>query len=77
MNKQRREEISNLISEIEGLKDKAEQIASEEREYYDNMPENMQQGDKGQAADEAAGYLEEVSDSLQEAIDKLDRAVSQ
>jgi hypothetical protein len=38
--------FSDLKSEFETLKD-------EEQEYYDNMPESLQSGDKGDAATEA------------------------
>jgi flagellar biosynthesis chaperone FliJ len=73
VNKDRRKEIDKAIVALESIKgamDEAkslvESCASEEREYYDNMNENLQQGDKGSQADNAATQLEEVSSSLEE-----------
>lgn len=72
MNKDRRKEISKivgLLQEISVKLDEAklivEQVAQEEREFYDNMPENMQSGDNGQKADQAASDLEEVQSTLE------------
>lgn len=71
MNNERRKEIKLAISLLEAVKDKladAQNIVETERdgerEYYDNMPENLQQGDRGQAADAAADALGEVFDAL-------------
>jgi chromosome segregation ATPase len=59
-------DFGSLQSEIEGLKD-------EEQEYYDNMPESLQGGDKGQAAEEAVGYLESAYDKLGEINDAFEK----
>lgn len=75
MNKDRRKKISDLISAMEDLKEQADNIASEEREYYDNMPENMQSGDKGQTASDAADALESAVTDLESAIDNLNNAL--
>lgn len=56
--------IEKFKSDFEELKSIVEAAASEEREYYDNMPENMQNGDKGQQADTAAEALEDVQSTL-------------
>lgn len=49
-----------MYSEIEALKD-------EEQEYFDNMPESLPGGEKGDAAQESV-------DELQEALDSIDSA---
>lgn len=73
MNEARRKELSKaigLIQEIGPKLDEAKSIiescATEERDYYDNMHENLQQGDKGSQADNAATQLEEVQSTLEE-----------
>lgn len=73
MNAARRKEIGKAIGLLQTLsatldevKSLVEGLASEEREYYDNMHENLQGGDKGQAADNAATQLEEIQSSLEE-----------
>lgn len=45
--------LDDAFSEVENL-------ADEMRSWYDNMPENLQQGDKGCRVDEAASALENV-----------------
>jgi division protein CdvB (Snf7/Vps24/ESCRT-III family) len=68
MNAARRKELGQAIdlivkiaSDFEELKRIVDDAATEERDYYDNMPENMQSGDKGTTADDAASVLEEVN----------------
>jgi hypothetical protein len=46
--------VSQALGEIESL-------AEELRSWFDNMPESFQQADKGQAIDEAAQALEDIS----------------
>jgi len=86
MNTARRKEIARIIDLIAKIKDDFEEardavetVASEERDYYDNMSANLQGGDKGTAASEAADELEEahrvLSDvDLDDLISKLDNA---
>lgn len=74
MNNARRKEISDAISELEGLKEKIENIRDAEQEYYDNMPEGLQQGDKGTAADNAISELSSAVDAIDEIISNLDNA---
>jgi hypothetical protein len=42
MNKSRRQEIESAKELLEQAKEIIESCQSEEQEYYDNMPENMQ-----------------------------------
>lgn len=79
MNNKRRKQIDKAMSDLESirnvytafraavddLQEAIESVQSDEREYFDNMPESLQGGDKGQAAEAAC-------DKLQEAIDELD-----
>lgn len=73
MNKDRRKAIGeavDLLNKLEQDLARAKEIigdaASAEREFYDNMPENMQSGDKGQQADNAASQLEEAQSTLED-----------
>lgn len=81
MNKERRKAIEAMAAKIEELKSQLEgldvsDLRDEEQDYFDNMPESLQGGDKGQAAEAAAEALTEAIDSLQEAVDALDSAVN-
>lgn len=50
MNKERRKAISDLVDRVEELKAEVESLMNEEQEYYDNMPESIQNGEKGDTA---------------------------
>ena len=47
MNKQRRQQPNELAEKIRALKDEVETLRDEEQDYYDNMPESFQNGEKG------------------------------
>lgn len=84
MNKDRRKRISaidtatikakadELKSLIESAKEEYEGIRDEEQDYYDNMPENVQGGEKGDLAQEAIDTLDTIINALEEATDPLD-----
>lgn len=72
MNKDRRKAIAALIVELEALQGKREDILGqidtlidEEQEYYDNMPESFQNGEKGSAAEAARDALQNAYDELE------------
>lgn len=71
MNKGRRKELdavkemlSTINGQIESAKELLEGIMGEEQDYHDNMPESVQQGSKGEKAQEAITALQEAIDSL-------------
>lgn len=74
MNKQRRKEIDRIADELRNIHSLLEDLQNEEQEYLDNMPENMQQGDRGQQAEEAISALEDAVSSIDEAISRLEDA---
>lgn len=74
MNAARRKSLAELAGKITDLVSEVETFRDEEQEYYDNMPENMQGGDKGQAAESAVAALDEASNSLNEAVSQIEEA---
>lgn len=64
MNKNRRIEIARAVAMIEEAKEILENCSAEEQEYYDNMPESLQGGDKGQSAQSNVSLLDEVAGTL-------------
>ena len=73
MNKERRKIIARaaaLLAEVASPLEQAitllEQAAIDEREYFDNMPENLQSSERGEAASSAADELEEILSTLQD-----------
>ena len=72
MNNQRRKDIDaalKLVADaraaIDALREAIEPIKEEEQEYYDNMPESLQGGEKGEAAQAAIDALENAMSDLE------------
>lgn len=72
MNNERRERIRKVISTLEDLNNEIQEILSEEQDAYDNMPESFQNGERGDAAQNAISNLE--SASLDDVISYLESA---
>ena len=68
MNAQRRKQLNAAIAKIEEAKIDIESLQSEEQEAFDNMPESIQCGDRGQA-------MEQTADALQQAVDELENTL--
>lgn len=66
MNKQRRKEIARAQALIAEARSILETCQSDEQDYYDNMPEAFQNGEKGEKAQSYADRLQEFVDSLEE-----------
>ncbi len=75
MNKYRRTGIRNIILKLEELKDDIEALLDEEQEYYDNMPENLQYGERGENSQSAIDSLEEAICNVDDCISNLEEAV--
>lgn len=71
MNKDRRGRIQAILDEIDTLRSSLSDIADEEQEAFDNLPEGLQGAERGQAIESCAEGLQEAVDSLQEAVDRL------
>ncbi len=83
MNKQRRRiiyEINTRLEavqgEMESLLDDIQAVIDEETEYRDNIPENMQSGERYEMADSACDSLQSAYDTLESAKDNLDDVTS-
>lgn len=75
MNAARRKAIRNIAETLESLRDQIEELSAENQEYYDNMPESLRGGDKGEAAQSAIEALGSARDSTDDAIRFLSEAV--
>lgn len=71
MNISRRAEISRLITRLEDLSgevsditDEISSVMDEEGEYLSNMPESLQQSERGQTAEAAVDHLVAAYDQI-------------
>lgn len=71
MNKDRRKRISDIIKEIENVKDKLQDVLNEEESIFDNMPENLQCSMRGEESEESIDYMNEAIDALDNAVEQL------
>lgn len=74
MNAERRKQIEKASALLEDAKQILETVAQEERDYFDNMPENMQSGEKGWKADDAAETLAEAAEACAEIVGNIEQA---
>jgi uncharacterized protein Yka (UPF0111/DUF47 family) len=71
MNKTRRKSLTSIHDDITALIDRIQTELDAEQEAYDNLPEGLQEGDRGQAMleaisemEDAIGYLENAQEAL-------------
>lgn len=74
MNNTRRKNLRELIEKTEGIKSEIEEIRTEEEEYYNNMPEAFQDGEKGDRAQTVIEYLDEAMTAAGDVIENLTSA---
>lgn len=75
MNKQRRKAIEKLISQAEELKDSILTLKAEEETAYENLPESLQESEKGEQMQEAIDALDNAETGIDEVIDALTEAM--
>ena len=87
MNKERRKAIYSIIEhlnelnqkmmalsqDLEDTKDTIDDILDEEEEYRDNMPENLQGGERYDKADQACDHLSSAVDHIDNIISAMDK----
>lgn len=76
MNNDRRARIQALIDKLEDIKEDIDFIKDEEQGYYDNMPESIQAGERGDKAQEAIDNLESTLDYLNDVTGFLEEALA-
>lgn len=76
MNKARRAVIDKIVNCLGSLETDCQLIAEEERQALENLPEQLQDSDRGQAMDQAADQLEEAADLVAQAIELLNEAAA-
>lgn len=74
MNNTRRKAIQNIMDKLEELMEEIEAIKDEEQEAYDNLPESLQNSERGEAMDSAVYNLDDAAENVQLVIDTLESA---
>lgn len=71
MNAQGRKEIAKHIASLENIKGILDSMKDDEEMKYDNMPEGLQESERGEQIQEAIEALDNAVSSLDDAIDSL------
>ena len=77
MNQQRRKRINEIISNLQLQSEELTIVMEEEQEAFDNMPESLQSGGKGQKMEEALFALQESIDSIESTIGSLEESLGE
>ena len=75
MNAKQRKALQGYANSLEEIKSNIETMMEDEQSKLDNMPESLQESERGEAMKEAIDNLESASSSLEEAIDYLNEIV--
>ena len=76
MNKQRRSRLQKVIDQLEDLKAEVASICEEEQEAYDNMPEGLQDAERGQQIYENISNLEDREGDFDDLISYLEEVIN-
>lgn len=74
MNNDRRKEINKVVALLQEALSILEMARDEEGDTFNNMPENLQNSERGQKAEEAYGQLEDACSSLEDVISNCENA---
>ena len=74
MNKDRRNKIDLLRSRLEEIMEQINELAEEERDAFDNLPESIQESERGENMENAFDNLDSAVASIEEAVDYLTEA---
>lgn len=75
MNNKRRQQLRKLIEEMETLKCKLEMVESDEQDYFDTMPENLQGSMNGMNSEEALDKMADAIVCIEEAIEAIEEII--
>lgn len=77
MNAERRLELKNALQMLNDATGIIDQIKEDEGIAHDNLPESLQDGDKGNAMQEAVDAMEEALSSIEDAVGRIEDAIGE
>lgn len=72
MNNKRRKEIEKISNQITELLGGLQVIQEEEQEAFDNLPEGIQESEKGEVIEENADNIQSVIDEIESQLTELE-----
>ena len=77
MNKVRRKKLSEIQEKMSELREMIDEVLSDEQNAYDNLPESLQDSERGEAMQTAIDAMESAIGSCEEAEESLEEAQNQ
>lgn len=74
VNNVRRKHVDDVIEKLRNIQEEINDILSEEEEYRDNIPENLQGSEKYENAENNCSNLQSAADQVDEVISYLEEA---
>ena len=74
MNNTRRSQITDIMEKLSALQTSIEELLEEEQEAFDNLPEGIQDSERGEAIQTAIDNLEEAVSNCEELLNNLEMA---
>ncbi len=75
MNNKRRKKLKQAISLLDSVYEIIFQVAEEEQDCFDNLPENLQESDRGEKMEEAISELENAAEKIDEGKESIENAM--
>ncbi|EDE2726594.1 hypothetical protein GBH96_22380 [Salmonella enterica] len=76
MNNERRKCLTALSQQLAELKDDVQVVLDEEEDAFNNLPEGLQNGERGDAMQTAIAALDATLNALEEACEQLIEAMA-
>lgn len=77
MNATRRKWLEKIAEKLYDLNSELESVRDEEQEAYDNMPESLQDSERGERMTTIIDYLDDATSSLSDTIDYIESAINE
>lgn len=71
MNAKRRKWLEKIISQLEDLQQEVQEMAGQERECFENLPDSLQESERGETMEENADDLDETDTDFESLLDTL------
>ena len=75
MNKNRRQQLKKWIEKMDSIKSELESILSDEENYFDSMPENLQGSMNGMNSEESIDKMNDAIVCIEEAIESIEEII--
>lgn len=75
MNRYRRSILKTIVESLSKISEELRSVLDEETDAYENMPDNLKDGECGSLSSDAIDYLEDASSSIDDIIDTINKAI--